>query len=402
MVISGFFLCVLMFFLPLSINIFVSIIGLSIFRKNILMRIIFTVFFSFSMAFLAYSFEPSPAFDLYRIFEKVEWLKEMSLTSVISLYSGNSEILFNLILYVLVCNFNVHFFPAFFSFLGYFLMIYMIVNYSNKKNISNFIFIVSVIIFFLTFNHMILISGIRNFFAIILFVYLIYLEKILDKESIFTHLLYIPIIFLHKSMIIFVLLRILLFFDFKKTIKIVTIFSILLITIPNILLSLLSRIISNSNILSLLNVFRSYINTIRPYSTLILIAMILFYFICIKILCFVNKHEHQNKFYEFFIFILILMFGSFRYYVLFERLIFICICLFAILLIDYLDILIKTKEYKRENKFLCIFIIVGISTFMFRNQLHEYWNYVNNIIYDMNRTSIIELVTKEDEVWSVL
>lgn len=384
-------MCALMLFMPLSINIILSSIGLSFFRKNRILRILFTFYFAFSMAFFAYSFNPPQSFDLYRIFEKATWLKESSLSTIFSIYSGNPEILFNIILYFLATHFSIHFIPAFFSFIGYYLLIYMIVDFCDRKKTKTIIYVMSILIFVLIFNHMLLISGIRNFIAIIFFSFLLYIEKVAKKESIISNLLYIPLLFLHKSMIFFVLLRLLLFFDLKKSIKVVIIISLFLMLVPNILFGFLSKILSNTSLLSSLSTLSNYINNNKDYSTLILLSMFLFYLLCIRLVWFVVKKIELNKFYEFIILALIIIFGIFRYNVLLDRMIFLCTCLFPILLIDYLDILLKSNKYNRKNIILCISFILIIAAFMFRNQLHEYWNYVDDIFSNMNETSIVEL-----------
>ena len=392
MTIIGLLLIVLMFFLPLSLNLIISLICIIVFRNNKLMRILFSIMFSMSMAFIAFSFEPSSSFDLYRLFEKASWLKDTSLANVLTIYSGNIEILFNLILYFLVINFNIHFIPAFFTFIGYFLLVWMICDYCNKKNAKSYVCFFSIVFFFLSFNHILLISGIRNFIAIIIFVFLLYLEKINNKESLVTHLLYIPLIFLHKSMILFAIIRLALLLNSKKNIKIAVIFSVIICILPNVLLAIFSNLLPNSIFSSFFLSLNSYINSTRMTSTLIIISMILLYLLTIRMVYYNIKHNQLNKFYEFIIIILILIAGVFRYYVLFDRLMFVCICLFPIIVVDYLTNLSVIRSIKIQNKFICIGLIFIITSFMFRNQIHDYWNYINPVVPAFNNTTAIDFI----------
>ena len=92
-----FLVFVILFFVSPLIGLFASILALFFTKKPYR----YCILIALSLAIIAYFFEPTSAYDLYRIFEKVTWLKEMSINHFLQMYIGNIEIGFNFCLYVI-------------------------------------------------------------------------------------------------------------------------------------------------------------------------------------------------------------------------------------------------------------------------------------------------------------
>lgn len=387
-----FLVFVILFFVSPLIGLFASILALFFTKKPYR----YCILIALSLAIIAYFFEPTSAYDLYRIFEKVTWLKEMSINHFLQMYIGNIEIGFNFCLYVISNLLNEHFIPAIFCFIGYMIMFYIICDYAQLKQMSSFNVAFTVLIFLLSYQHMLLISGIRNFIAMIFFVFLLYVEKIKGKENIFTHLLYIVPVLFHSSMIFFVLIRILLLVKEKFMDKLVIVMAILIAVAPRVILQILSLFQTNALFSTLYDRLNNYLlaSTSNFYSTLILLAMFFQLTLYIYLYWYVQKKKSdvkQNKFYRFVKYILILTIGMIPYTVVFDRMLIMLSCLTVILLVDYLNL---TFSIKKINKFFCYGVIFLVALFLFRNQLYNYYLDLKSAIlnsYENSVTQIIEM-----------
>ncbi len=379
------------FLFPIG-SLFLSFVGISC-SKNKFSRLVYCIIISIVLSLIAYFYEPSPAYDLYRIFERTEWMKETSLSNIIEIFGSNLELGFNISIYFIANIFGKHAIPAIFTFLGNFLAFYVISDYTMKKQISKTHTFLVVIIFFLSFQHMYLISGIRNFVSFVFLFSLLYIEKINKKESLITHLLYIVPVLFHSSMIVFIFLRILLEFKNKIIEKVVYIMSILAFIAPPILLYVLSFFKSNFLILTIYNKLNSYFSydTSRFYTFMILLAMFIQLFIyCymyIKVKKNSSKHlDTNNQFYVYMKWILLLGIGVMRYAVLLDRILVLLSCLSIILMTDYFKFL---NGYRKENKFMCSCIVLAMAVLLFRNQLHNYYSEIESSINTVSKINIL-------------
>lgn len=352
---------------------------------------LYCILIALCIAIVAFFFEPPSSYDLYRIFEKVEWLKEIGIVDFFEIYSNNLEIVFNLVLYFIVKVFDKHFIPMIFSLIGYLIMFYIICDYSKIKKLTPWQTTFVVIIFLLFYQHMYLISGIRNFIAMILFVLLLYIEKIKKVENNITHLLYlIPLLF-HNSMIIFILFRILIEFKEKITEKIVVLTSFITFFAPMVLLKVLELFKNNAFIFNVYTKLSGYINNdSKFYQFLIVAAMILQLLIYLYMYIYVQKKGlAQNKFYRYLKYIIIICISLIPYSVLFDRALVLLSCLTVVLLVDYLS---EIKDIHKYNKFLCYSVILLVALFTFRNQIHNYYPSIESAIEIVLHNNFFDLI----------
>lgn len=142
---------------------------------------------------------------------------------------------------------NPQMLPAISVFIFYFILFYVFLDYKIKMNVSNKNFIIYILFSLGAISFPVIVNGIRWPIACMVFFLAFYREIVQNKKNVFTLLLYIIPIFMHFSMLVFVVLRLAVFIRNKKIAVIVTIFSGL---IPNIF-NLLSQILplGSSNVI---------------------------------------------------------------------------------------------------------------------------------------------------------
>ena len=377
------------FFCSPIISILICLI-LMLFSKK---KYSYCILIAIVLSLIAFFFNPPASYDLYRIFEKVSWLKNTTFVDFFKIYSGNQEIGFNFVLFLIVKNLNKHFVPMIFSLIGYLIIFYIICDYSKVKKLNSFQTTFAILVFLLSYQHMYLISGIRNFIAMIFFTLLLYIEKIKKREGTLTHILYIIPLLFHSSMMIFIILRILIEFKDKIIEKIIMITSVIALFAPFIILKIL-KLFNNGIMHNIYIKFNNYINNNSNfYQFLIVAAMILQLFIYAYMFYRIEKKElTTTKFHQYTKYIIYLSIGLVPYSVMFDRILVLLSSLSIIVLIDYLTSINKINKY---NKFLCYLLILLISVFVFRNQVHNYLPDISssiNIVQNNNLYDIIGLM----------
>lgn len=383
-------LALLAFFYSPIISILVCMIFMMFSKKSYLYCILIAI----TLSIVAFFFTPPPSYDLYRIFEKIEWFKNMNILEFLKIYSSNLEIGFNFVLLLIVKNLNKHFVPMIFSLIGYLIMFYIICDYSKIKKISSSKTVFIIIVFLLSYQHMYLISGIRNFIAIIFFVLLLYIEKIKKKENIITHILYIIPLLFHNSMFVFILFRLLIEFKDKISEKIVAFVSAITLFAPFLILKILELFNNNSVMFNIYTKFNGYINNnSKFYQFLIVASMILQLFMYAYTFFYTKKVGLTNtKFHQYTKYMIILAISLIPYPVLFDRVLVLLSCLTVVTLIDYVDSISSINKY---NKFFCYLMILIITMFLFRNQVHNYFYDIKsaiNIVANNNLYNLLKLM----------
>ena len=87
-------------FFPLG-ALFLSFIGIPL-TKNKYSRIIYCLIIATVMSLIAFFYEPSQSYDLFRIFERANWMKESNLTRIIEIFGSGLEIGFNLSIFIII------------------------------------------------------------------------------------------------------------------------------------------------------------------------------------------------------------------------------------------------------------------------------------------------------------
>ena len=162
---------VALIWLVFAINPFIGMIfvifGLYKDRKNVTH---YSVMIALFFASLAYWFIPDHEMDLTRYFLQLSVFKNFSWTEFINtIIPKNTLYLQNLLFYVIAKTGNFHLLPAVVIFITYFLTIYMVTDYSNRKEIKSkkMVRVIIFIICVLPFPS--LVSNIRNILSFVIF-----------------------------------------------------------------------------------------------------------------------------------------------------------------------------------------------------------------------------------------
>ncbi len=368
--------------ITLPIGSFMVNVLLFSFSKNKNRRRIYALTIAFTLGLVAYNFIPNESMDLYRIFDRMSWMSYTDFSAFLNIFITDIEIGFNFVIYLISKTGDFHIAPFLFTTLGYFLILLIINSYTLKKEISSMLTLFIVMTFFLSFPFVLLVSGIRNFIAIIIFVYILYLEKVENKIDKFKKLVYlIPILF-HISMIIFVILKILAELKMKSNgIYIMVTTAIISFLSPFVIIMILSLFDNNALISDLLGRIISYTsNDYDFYSFYILLAMFFQFTIYLYIGRKNYLNDKTNFISKYFLYIVILGLGVCRYFVIFDRVIYLLCSLFVIVVIDYLS---KYKNMNRENKFVIVSIVITSSILIFRNQIVLFGPYLIEAINNL-------------------
>lgn len=189
-------------------------------KKN---RLIHLILLAFDLALIALHFDPSSYnLDLNGYFSIMDIMKTMGWDAFIQNFLTQKEFLTNLLFYIFANINNYELWTFFVTFISYSLIFYMINDYSKIKGMNDRNYFLILCLLILLYNNFFVMAGIRNSLAMILFLFVLYLEYIKEKKNIFYKILYILPCLVHMSMVLGVILRIILFFyKGKKKIYIV-------------------------------------------------------------------------------------------------------------------------------------------------------------------------------------
>lgn len=231
-------LAIILFTLFPFLTIPIIVIGIIKDRKH---SIIYALLLAFLLAIIAYNFNPIQAQDLYRYYYLMNvYYSPMSIGEYIGIFFQNNKLLFTFIVYLISKTGNFNILPFICTLIGYFLTFYMILDYSRIKKISSKITIFMILLFLCIYYHINFISSLSQYLAIDIMVFAFYLEYIKNKKGVLYKSLYVIPLFIHISLIIVLVVRILMHFDFKKIWKFLIPIFALYATSPSIVTALLS------------------------------------------------------------------------------------------------------------------------------------------------------------------
>lgn len=340
-------------------------------------------------AIIAYNFEPNNSQDLYRYYYLMrEYYGPMNIGEYISVMFQNNKILFELLCYIISQTANLRLLPFICTLIGYFIAFYIIMDFARIKEISSSKTLLVIFAFICIYYHINFISGLAQFLAINIAVLAFYLEYIKNKKGIIYKMLYIIPIFIHISLLILIIVRILLNFNYNKVRKVIIpifliygtnpmiVFKFLEIFKNNILLSVL---ISKSNMYLLEN---SHIweSTYGIGALLLIIFFIIIFYTNIKPV----KLIMNDKICNFTEIMLLFIVSSSLYFDIFMRFSNIVLMLMSIYMLIVLNINKKTKKM-----FIIITVIifsmlmgsVNLNNFKYNDFNNLFSNMAENIIY---------------------
>lgn len=345
------YITILIFSILPMISIPLILIGICIYKKN---RLLLFFLLAIILAIISYYLETPQDYDLYKYFRVME--KYTSINNFIDIFKVDYEMLFCIILYIISKIGNYRLLSCVFTLFSYFSIFYIIDDYSKKIKLSNIKTFILILFFILTFNYINFASGLRNTTGMIIGLLAIYLEYVKNKKGVFYKFIYIIPCFLHKSLFIFIIFRLMMLLDYKKIKKIYIPFMIAMFFSGNLIIYI-ARLLSNIYILESLE--ERAISYISKEGNIFTSPMVLY---CMAIGAFLmilylynkknNRQYINEKLYEWISIFLVLCLAVMPYKVLFARFIVLFNLMSIFILADFLN-----NEKKKINY---IFIIVCI------------------------------------------
>lgn len=216
----------------------IGFLGLLIDKKHYKFYIIGIVF---NLAIIGYYFVPPEIFDLYRHFQRMNFLEMLSIKEVFNMYSTDPLILKNIWFYIVSLTNNYSLLPFSAILISYYIVLRDINKFGIKEKIPSGVIVSCILLVIVWWQLIWIMSGIRFPAAIALFFHGLFREYIEEKKNLKTYIFYIIPLFLHYSVFILVAFRIGIYF-FKKFKKISILMLLLWSFFSSIVLNLLTLI----------------------------------------------------------------------------------------------------------------------------------------------------------------
>lgn len=309
-------------------------------------------------AIIAYNFKPTVEQDLFRYYVEMQAnFSKINFFEYLNKYFFNTKILFKLFQYIICHIGNYRLLQFFITLIGYYISFYMILDFSKLKKCKPIITIFTFLVFVFMFYHINFISGLAQYLAISIGFLAFYLEYIKKKSKPIYKILYILPMFIHVTMIIILLFRIMLNFDYKKTKLFYIIFLLIYAIFPNLVYILIKSI---PFLFTIAN--KIYIYMIEPtfnsFSTYYIFTVIVVIFFAILFYRYKKGKKKQLpiQFLNLMEFILLFNIFSIPYSVIFTRIFNLTILCMCILIPIYLS------KNPKKSKYIIISILIVFST----------------------------------------
>lgn len=357
------YIITLLFFIMPILTIPLILIGICVNKKK---RLWLLFLLAIVIAIFSYFLVTPDTYDLAQYIRVMERYKNIN--SIEETFKDDYEVLFCIILYTISRIGNYKLLSSIFTLFSYFTIFYIIDKYSKKIELSKIHTFIVLLFFLLTFNYTYFASGLRNATGYIIAILAIYLEYVEEKRGFFYKLLYIIPAFLHKSLFVIIIFRLMMIFDYKKIKKIYIPLMICMFFSGNLIINL-SGILSSIPILSSLQ--ERAIGYIQNRGS-IFASGISIYNICIAIftaiLYIYNKLTNRNniniKLYEWISAILILVIAMSSYSIIFSRFVSIFNLMSIFIICDFL------KNEKHKTNYTCA--LIGIFAILFVGGISQY------------------------------
>ncbi len=209
-------------------------------KKN---RIIYMILLAFDIALISMKLDPSNyRLDLNVYFSIMDIMKGIKWETFIQTYISQKEFLTNILYFAFASIGNYHLWTFTVTFICYATMFYIITDYSLIKEISNKEYIFMLILTILFYNNILALTGVRNNFAMIIYILAVYEEYFKERKKITYKILYIVPCFIHMSMALGIILRIAMSFYKGANKKYVIILIAIYAVSPSIVLSVASKL----------------------------------------------------------------------------------------------------------------------------------------------------------------
>lgn len=372
----------MMFYCFPFISIPLIFIGIIFDKKH---SFIYALLLALIFALIAYNFNPNDTHDLYRYyFEMKYYYSNLNFDKFIMTAMSNSKITFSILQYIFAGIGNYHLLTFFITLIGYTISFYIILDYNKIKKYPSIVSIIILLIFIFTFYHINFISGLAQYLAISIAFLGFYLEFIKNKKKLIYKLLYIIPIFIHISMIIIPIIRLILNFDFKKIKSTYIFILIVYMFFPSVFYFILSQFSSTQLIANKINSYmvigEHHLYTMYDLFTLVMLIFYLIIFILSK-----NKFKEEipHKFINLIEIILLINSASIFYRDIFTRFLNLTILCMIIYFSTYLS------KSKMKSVIIVLFILLiiciclgSVSINIFIN--NDFSNIFSNIFKNFN------------------
>lgn len=183
------------------------ILGLLLDKRNIKFYIFYLLI---NVSLIGYYYIPKTSNDLFRHYIIMDYLKDLSLIEVINNFSTDPLIIKNLWFYLVSVTDNYGLLPFSAIFITYFLIANDIIDFGRKEKVPYKLILLSILCTLLWFPIILPLSGVRFSTAIVLFFHAVFRELVLKKRDFLTICYYIIPLFLHYSIVVLIIIRLLL------------------------------------------------------------------------------------------------------------------------------------------------------------------------------------------------
>lgn len=182
--------------------------------KNI--NIVIPVVIATLLSILAYFFNPSTGYDLNSYYGWLDKLAGYNTKDVIYMITYRGEIIIMFYFYIIAKIGIYSLLQVLPTFIFYFIMFFIIFDYSKINNISIKKTLIVCLIFVSLYQYVFIVSGVRCGLAYCIFIFALYLDYIKKKKNVVILLIYIIPLFIHTSIIILLFFRLLEYIKNKK------------------------------------------------------------------------------------------------------------------------------------------------------------------------------------------
>lgn len=209
-------------------------------KKN---RIIYMTLLAFDIGLISMQLDPSKyGLDLNVYFSIMDIMKQIKWETFIQTYISQKEFLTNILYYIFASIGNYHLWTFTATFICYSIMFYIITDYSTIKEISSKQYWIMIALVILFYNNILALTGVRNNFAMMIYLLAVYKEFFREDKNFLYKLLYIIPCFIHMSMALGIVLRIILIFYKKPNKKYIIALLIVYAVSPAIVLNIASKL----------------------------------------------------------------------------------------------------------------------------------------------------------------
>ena len=328
-----------------------------------IMPFIIALFF----AILAYYFYPiNGDYDLSKYYHLMDLIK-LNDAETLMYINNYFEILFRFYMYLIafIGNYRLlQFFPVLFLYL---ILCYIIFDYGKNHGFSKLSIVIISMLCLSLFRFVLIASSIRYAIAYVIFALALYLDLIKKDKRFWVKLLYILPIFLHKTSIIFLLLRLLIEIKNKKIIYFIFGISTILFFFPNFVIEIITPFKNIKIVESLINMIYGYLieENVPIYLQLIFRLFQTTFFTLCGVLCYLKTTDNSmKKYYIMLVLVGIFTICLFNYFTIFMRMIDFLVFMSPIVIFECLRLIHSNEKLKLFYPLLLlllgVFIVCGI------------------------------------------